>query len=302
MQPERSARSSLPTVVAIAITAYAACDLVHEVAGHGLAALLIPGVRVLSLSTVALQTTGDSRTVAACGTIANIVAGLVATGVFRRASRFSNATYFCWLFGSLNLLDGCGYPLYSAVLGSGDWEAVVRGWEPAWLWRAALGVLGAAAYWAAAVLAASALARAVREGLVARAETVRLVFPAYVAGGLLLIVASAFNPISSSLILLSGVSSGFAAMAGLTLVPRMVEVRTDGSAGGTGSVTTSVGWMVAGAIVGAGFVGVLGPGLTFASASALQSVSSTDPSMSRQRAVVVDLRAAARLRRRRALR
>ena len=25
----------------------------------------------------------------------------------------------------------------------------------------------------------------------------------------------------------------------------------------------SVGWMVAGAIVGAGFVGVLGPGLTF---------------------------------------
>ena len=117
MEPERSARLSLPTVVAIAITVYAACDLVHEVAGHGLAALLIPGVRVLSLSTVALQTTGGSRTVAACGTIANIVAGLVATGVFRRASRFSNATYFCWLFGSLSLLNGCGYPL---VLG-GAW-------------------------------------------------------------------------------------------------------------------------------------------------------------------------------------
>src|SRR6187551_1118510 len=84
----------------------------------------------------------------------------------------------------------------------------------------------------------------------------------YVAG-LLLLAASALNPISSSLILLSGVSSGFAAMAGLTLVLRMVEARAHGGEGGTGSVTASVGWMVAGVIVGAGFVGLLGPGPTF---------------------------------------
>ena len=79
---EREApRSSIFTTTAVALTAYALCDLVHEVAGHGLAALMVP-VRVLSLSTVALQTTGNIRTVAAAGSIANVLAGP------RRSERF----------------------------------------------------------------------------------------------------------------------------------------------------------------------------------------------------------------------
>ena len=58
---EREApRSSIFTTTAVAFTAYALCDLVHEMAGHGLAALMVPGVRVLILSTVALNTTGNS--------------------------------------------------------------------------------------------------------------------------------------------------------------------------------------------------------------------------------------------------
>src|SRR6266850_3128772 len=112
-------QSNIFTTVAIAITAYALCDLVHEVAGHGIAALMIPGVRFISLSTVALQTTGDSRVVAAAGSIANVLVAAAALGRFHRLSRFSAGGYFLWLFGSLNLLNGSGYPLYSAVLGYG---------------------------------------------------------------------------------------------------------------------------------------------------------------------------------------
>jgi hypothetical protein len=193
---EREApRSNIVTIAAVAITAYALCDLVHEVAGHGLAALMVPGVRVLSLSTVALQTTGNSRIVAAAGSIANVLFGAVALRLFHRRARFSAAEYFFWLFGSLNLMNGSGYPLYSAVLGFGDWEVVVRGLQPAWMWRMGLGIVGAAAYIGVITLSAKELARAVERNLVSRVEIARLVFVAYWAGGALLLVGAAFNPI-----------------------------------------------------------------------------------------------------------
>jgi hypothetical protein len=255
-----TAASSRLTIVAIAVTAYALTDLVHEVVGHGVAALLVPGVRVVSLSTVALQTTGDSRKVAAAGSIANLLVGAAALALFHRRNSFAAADYFCWLFGSLNLLNGSGYPLYSAVLGSGDWEVVVRGLQPAPIWRIGLGLVGAVAYIGAIRISAAELARSVERDLAARAEITRLVFPAYLAGGVLLLVAAAFNP---SLILLSGLSSGFAAMAGLTLVPRMVEQRTAGGGAGSGGVAYRTAWIVAGFVVGGCFVAVLGPGIHF---------------------------------------
>jgi hypothetical protein len=72
------------TTAAVAVTAYALCDLVHEVLGHGAAALLVPGVHALSLSTVAMQTTGGSRVVAAAGSIANVIVGGAALALLRR--------------------------------------------------------------------------------------------------------------------------------------------------------------------------------------------------------------------------
>lgn len=259
-------RSDTLTVVAVAITAYALCDLGHEIA-HGFVALIVPGVRILSISTVALQNTGNSRAVAAAGSIANIVVGIVALALFRHRARFCATGFFLWLFGSINLMNGLGYPLYSAILAFGDWEVVIRGLEPGWMYRAALGIAGAAGYIAAIRLSARELSRAVQKKFVARAEIVRLVFASYVAGGLLLVVAALFNPISSRLVLLSGFSSGFAAMAGLTLVPRLVERQTaaDGTGTGTGTVVVlrNPMWMVTGLVVGALFVFVAGPGIQF---------------------------------------
>jgi len=249
-------RSSLGTTVAIAVAAYALCDLVHEVLGHGLAALLVPGVDAVSLSSVALQTTGESRLVAAAGTLANLAAGVAVLGIFRRSRQFSPGAFFLWLFGSLNLLNATGYLLFSAILGLGDWEVVVRGLEPVWAWRAAMGAVGAAAYAGATVCSAGALARST----VARSEVPRLVFPAYVAGGILLVVASTLNPISPALILTSGASSGFAAMAGLTLVPLLVEKRA-ASGEGDDVLARSTAWIVAGIAIGLAFVGVVGPGI-----------------------------------------
>ena len=160
-------------------------------------------------------------------------------------------------------MNGSGYPLYSAVLGLGDWEVVLRGLHPAWVWRMGLGIVGAAAYIGVTTLSAKELGRAVERNLVSRTEIARLVFVAYWAGGALLLMGAAFNPISPWLILLSGVSSGFAAMAGLTRVPRMVENRTAGIGEGKGLVSQSPVWIVVGLIVGTFFVAIVGPGIRF---------------------------------------
>ncbi|HYS53953.1 MAG TPA: hypothetical protein VER58_09365 [Thermoanaerobaculia bacterium] len=256
-------RSSLATIAAVTVTAYALCDLVHEVLGHALAALLVPGVRIVSLSTVALQTTGSSRTVAAAGTIANLVAGAVALAAFHGRTRLSPSAYFLWLFGALNLLNGSGYPLYSAILGSGDWAAVVRGLQPAVMWRVALAIIGVGTYAAVVVLSANALARAVEKELVALPDVPRLAFPAYIIGGAFLLLASAFNPISPTLILTSGLASGFGAMAGLTAIPAIVERRVSGDQKGGAVISPSTGWVATGLVVGVMFVGVVGPGIRF---------------------------------------
>ncbi len=219
------------TVAAIAVVAFALCDLVHEILGHGLAVLLVPGVQALSLSSVALQTTPT--------------------------------TYFLWLFGAVNLLNGCGYPLYSAILGSGDWEVVVRGLEPALGWRIGLGLTGAAAYASTVWMSATELALLVESALMSSIEIPGLVFLAYVVGSSLLVAASALNPIGPSLILLSGVSSGFAAMAGLTAIPKLVENQVGQRARGAAVFSFSAGWVGAGLVVAIVFTTVIGRGIVF---------------------------------------
>jgi len=249
------------TIAAIGVTAFALCDLVHEVAGHGLAVLLVPGVQAISLSSVALQTTGESRLVAAAGSMANIIVGCVAMALFQRQRRFSASAYFLWLFGAVNLLNGCGYPLYSAILDSGDWEVVVRGLEPALGWRVGLGLTGAGAYISAVWMSAGELAQAVDGDLVSSVEIPGLVILPYVVGSTLLVAASALNPIGPGLILLSGVSSGFAAMAGLTAVPALVENRVGWHEGRGGAISFSPKWLGAGLVVGIVFIAVIGPGI-----------------------------------------
>ncbi len=255
-------RSNLWTAIAVAIVAYAACDMAHEVLGHGVACLLA-GVRPLSLSTVALQTGTSSRPVAAAGSIANVVMGISGLWLFRRGGSFGTGRYFLWLFGSINLLNGTGYLLFSGLLDIGDWAVVISGHHPHWAWRAFIAAAGAALYIGAVRLIARSMVSLVRKGAVDRRDIGRLVFPAYIAGGLLLVAGSALNRIDPSFVLTSGVSSGFSAMAGLVLVPRIVERRTKevGSAGATPPLAFSPGWIVAGALVALVFVLFLGPGV-----------------------------------------
>jgi hypothetical protein len=194
----------------------------------------------------------------------NAVVGMLAFFQLRRARPFGAMRYLLWLFASINLFNGTGYLLFSGFLDIGDWSVVIAGLEPHLAWRALLAVAGAALYVAAVRLSARTMAALVRRGDVDRRDVGRLVFPAYVAGGLLLVAASALNRIDPSLILTSGVSSGFGAMAGLLIVPGTVERRTTEAASAGAAARPlhfSPGWAIGSALVALVFIAVLGPGV-----------------------------------------
>jgi hypothetical protein len=248
-------------MVSIAVVAYAGCDMVHELLGHGLACALSPNIRALSLSTVALQTDVKSRFVAAAGSVSNIVAGVVAGILFRRRNSWDAWSVSLGLFAVTNLLNGTGYLIFSGLLNVGDWAVVIAGAEPAWLWRTLLSLVGILLYGLVIWSAARQIVSLVRLGLISKHEPARVLLPTYIAGGLMYVFGSALNPIGPSLILTSGVSSGFGAMAGLAILPSLVDNQTsqDHSAGQT--LPFSLGWCVAGAIVALVFIGLLGPGI-----------------------------------------
>lgn len=251
-----SQRPNLVTVVSIALVAYAACDMIHEAIGHGIAVALLPGVDALSISTVAVQTSAQSRLVAAAGSIANVVVGAILLVLAGRRGRLDTTGYFLWLLATLNLMNGTGYLLFSGLTETGDWMVVVSGWHPEWVWRVVLGVVGAASYRWVVVTTSRVFSRLLGGG--GPDEAVAYTLPAYLAGGLLLVAGAAMNPIGANLIWLSGASSGFGAMAGLLVIPRLVKP-ADGTQGA--GFRFNLAWVLAAAAAVCVFVFVLGPGI-----------------------------------------
>lgn len=257
-------RPNLLTIGAIAFVAYAGSDLVHEVLGHGTAVLLDPAVKAVSLSTVALSSAGSSRLIAAAGTFANLLAGLAAL-LFLRTRAGSTATrYFAWLFATVNLLNATSYPLYSGAFDFGDWAVVIAGLSPHAGWRAGLIAVGLAAYAGAVYVSALTLPQFARGGEARRSDLDRLAIAPYWIGGALMVAGAALNPISPWLILSSGASSGFGAMAGLLAIPSLVLKVTPQTAEAHGDILgLHRGWVAAGIVVALGFVLGVGPGIRF---------------------------------------
>jgi hypothetical protein len=251
------------TVVSIAIVACAAADLVHEALGHGIASWLARDP-ILSVSTVALQNAAPSRTVAAAGTAANVLVGSIALRLLAGVTRFDSRACFLWMFGAFNLFNSA-YLIASALLGNGDWAAVIAGLAPTLAWRVALALVGASGYALALRATAAALSRFVERGELAASQVGALTLPAYLAGGVLMTLASVFNPISPNLILLSGVGASFGLNAGFLFLPGIVGGHgTRGPAPGRLSAP-SLAWLGCALVVGAAFVALLGPGVRFAS-------------------------------------
>ena len=255
-------RSSLLTAAAIAIVAYAAADMVHEVVGHALVAKAL-GIRVLSISTVAATTEPDSRAVAAAGTIADTVFGAIALALVTRKRRFGSAAYSLWLFGGVATMN-TGYLMYSGLFDSGDWAAVIAGARPSWVWRLVIVAAGFIFYATVIRVAVRAATPWIADGDTSIADLRRVIRVSYVAGGVLLVLGSAFNPVGRDLILISGVGASFGLTCGLLLVPGILASDVNEPGPISKVLEFQPAWIVVALVVGTVFVGVLGPGIRLA--------------------------------------
>jgi hypothetical protein len=253
-------KSNLATVCTIAAIAYALADFAHELIGHGLTARFL-GIPIVRVSSVALQTHGSSRLLAANGTIANIIFGLLALLLFYRVRKFNAVRYFLWVFAAINLFEVLDLTT-SGILNSGDWAAVIRGWNPAWAWRAGMSLTGILLYVAVVRLTAAAMASLVKSNQIHRGDVSRLVYPAYFSGVVLLTTASAFNPVGAKWILTSGLGASLVLTIGLIRVPALVTKQIGAREGSPRPLLLSWFWIILGFLIAVAFIFILGPGIS----------------------------------------
>lgn len=264
----------LPTLIAIAVVAYALTNVAHEGLGHGGMCVAMGGEpRVLNAVYFdcgrGSVTDAGSRWISAGGTLTNLAfAALTALLLRARLVPAATGRYFLWLFLTLNLLQAFGYWMFSGLGGIGDWNAVVAGWPHYVLWRVALAVVGTAAYLFIAIpIALRGMERflgAAEPPRLARAR--RLTLPAYLAGGALYVTAGLLNPESPMLVLISAAAASFggaSALAWMTQLLRNRERFPPASAPADG-IARSWPWLATAVLVAAIFIGVLGPGIALA--------------------------------------
>src|ERR1700692_3844023 len=112
-------KPDLLTIAAITIAATVIADFIHEGLGHG-GMCVLTGGRPLALSTVHFDCSADTRLVAAGGTLANLIFGVLFWVAARAVERSASWRYFFWLLMTFNLLHAGGYFLFSGVGNIGD--------------------------------------------------------------------------------------------------------------------------------------------------------------------------------------
>jgi hypothetical protein len=264
--PSREATKPDPlTIAAIAIVASVIADLIHEGLGHG-GMCVATGGRPLLLSTVHFECSGDTRLVAAGGTLANLIAGTLSFGAVRSVKQSAPWRYFFWLLMTLNLFQVGGYFLFSGIGNIGDWAAVVAGWEPAWAWRLGLAALGIVTYFFLFVpLSLRELRPFLGKDVKIRARRARrcTLLP-YLTIGVLSCAAGALNPVGPLLILISAAAASFGGNSGLAWMWNLLYgPRIPSSEFQMPEIERSRGWIIAAVVLAIGFIMGLGPGVRF---------------------------------------
>jgi hypothetical protein len=255
--PRSGVKDDRLTVIAISTLACMVQVILHEGVGHGVTAWL-SGAHRITVSTVALQSDIDTRWISANGTLVNLAFAAIFWLLLQRPQRYRPATrYFLVLAMAGNLFTGTGYFLFSGVSNFGDWEAVIRGLQPHWMWRLGLVVLGVASYYASMLLVAAKL----RPFLLHRMRL--LCWTPYFTDGILAVLGGLFNPGGWFYILVSALPSTLGANAGLLSLPSLMRHGSRDEEPQVGPILRSTAWIATAAIASLLFVLVIGRGLTW---------------------------------------
>lgn len=273
-----ASNSTLPildllTVAAIAWVASAICNVVHEAIGHGVVSVLLGG-KAQYLSS--MNYVGDhkglpiwsTRLVSAGGTLANLTVGLIAVMLFKRAARCSpHLRYFLWLLAAVNLFAGTGYFMFSGIGGIGDWANFIARMPGYVGWRIGLATFGTVTYGLTMYGMMRLLAQLL--GRVPAADRLKLgyklcLIPYFFGAGLDL-AAGLFNPGGGTLLLISAVASSLGGMCGFVWGPQFLRGSSESAASAEPlALARNWTWIFSAVVVGAFFIGVLGPGIHFA--------------------------------------
>ena len=239
--PERTAATPpsaalhLPTVIAIAVVAYALANVAHEGLGHGGMCVALGGEpRVLNAvyfdcGRRRVELDAASRWISAGGTLVNLaLAGLTALllrGANRAGSRraVTSSGSFWRSTSSRRSATGCS----QGSAGSATGNAVVAGSPHYTLWRIALAVVGTASYLFVAVpVALRGLEPFFGSGEPERLERARrFTLPAYFTGGALYVSAGLLNPESPLLVLISAAAASFGGASALAWMTQLLRNR-----------------------------------------------------------------------------
>lgn len=225
------ARNDLFTITAVAAAIYAIVSIVHEGLGHGGACLIVGGIpRELSSMDFDCDLHGlgvaAEKIVAAGGTVANLVFGLIALVLYARTPVTSSPLwrFSVWLFVAVNLMTGTGYFLFSGIGGIGDWAVVIEGLQPQWLWRGVLAVSGAGLYFIITIYLFNALGPLIGDARPERYHRAqRLAVSSYVTGGALSLLAGFLHPAGLALVAISGAAASLGGTSGLAWGPQMLR-------------------------------------------------------------------------------
>ena len=187
------------TVIAIAATAISLEVAIHE-GVHAMSCVLVGGdlqeysaLHALCGNTQVWQ----SKVVSGSASIANIILGLLLLAVLRRSRQQSpERQFFLWLFMLMNWLGGTGYWMFSGIANIGDWANVIDGWDPHWLWRVIMTLVGTGTYTFFVWLALKELGRIIggsADEQISRANKMGLI--SYGTAALVIMLAGLFNPL-----------------------------------------------------------------------------------------------------------
>ena len=251
LQPSSTAHH-VWTVAAITCVAFTISDMSHEGLGHGVVAYIM-GAKHLTLTTTYLNCDIDNKWIIAAGTVVNLIEGVIALALLRLGGFAAHLRFFLWILATVSLFDGTGYFLFSSVFNFGDWAMVIKGIPHAFAVRMAMGAVGLILYTLSMRVVAGEIAV-----FAERLETVTWV--PYAVTVLVNCLAAAFNPLGVMLLLVSALPASAGANAGLFNLAGWA--RGLRSSEGTLAVTPHRGWMIAGALTAAIFIGVFGHGVT----------------------------------------
>lgn len=139
----------LLTVFGIALLVASVNVTKHE-AVHALTCLLTGG-SLLEFSAQHVNCAASSVTagkwVSASSAIVDV---LIALGLYRwlQQPRAMHAPtkFALWLLMLVSLTGGVGYLAFSGIIGVGDYANVIEGWQPEWLWRTLMSIVGLALF------------------------------------------------------------------------------------------------------------------------------------------------------------